>query len=82
MITVLFFAKYKEELQTERLQLDWQQDWQTLGDVRDHLARRGTPWTILEDARLMCALNEEMCSLDTRVKAGDEVVFFPMVTGG
>ena len=82
MITVLFFAKYKEELQTEQLQLDWQPDWQSLGDVRDHLAQRGAPWTILEDPTLMCALNEEMCLLNTPVKAGDEVVFFPMVTGG
>lgn len=82
MITVLFFAKYKEELQTERLQLDWRQDWQTLGDVRDHLAQRGEPWTLLNDPRLMCALNEEACSLQASVKAGDEVAFFPMVTGG
>lgn len=82
MITVLFFAKYKEELQTDQLQLDWQPDWRTLGDVRNHLTRRGAPWSILEDPTLMCALNEEMCSLNTPVKAGDEVVFFPMVTGG
>ncbi|CEA04343.1 molybdopterin converting factor, small subunit [Pseudomonas saudimassiliensis] len=82
MITVLFFAKYKEELQTDQLQLDWQPQWQSLRDIRDHLAQRGAPWTILEDPKLMCALNEEMCSLSTPVKAGDEVVFFPMVTGG
>ena len=82
MITVLFFAKYKEALQTERLQLDWQPGWQTLADVRDHLAQRGEPWTLLNDPRLMCAVNEETCSLMTAVKAGDEVAFFPMVTGG
>lgn len=82
MITVLFFAKYKEELQTDRLQLAWQSGWQTMGDVRDHLAARGAPWSLLEDPTLMCALNEEMCSLDTPVSDGDEVVFFPMVTGG
>lgn len=82
MITVLFFAKYKEELQTDQLQLDWQPGWQTLGDVRDHLVRRGAPWTLLDDPTLMCALNQEMCPLGTPIQAGDELVFFPMVTGG
>ncbi len=82
MITVLFFARYKEELQTDKLQLDWQEGWQSLEDVRAHLIQRGTPWTTLEDPSLMCARNQEMCSLDTAVRAGDEVAFFPMVTGG
>ncbi|NLY58847.1 MAG: molybdopterin converting factor subunit 1 [Gammaproteobacteria bacterium] len=82
MITVLFFARYKEELQTDRLQLPWQDGWQTVGDIRTHLTQRGEAWTVLEDSTLMCALNEEMCSLDSPVQSGDEVVFFPLVTGG
>ena len=28
------------------------------------------------------ALNQDMCSGDTALKAGDEVAFFPPVTGG
>lgn len=82
MITVLFFARYKEVLQTEQLQLDWQDDWRTLNDIRAHLLQRGEPWTVLEDGTLMCALNEEMCALDSRVSRGDQIMFFPLVTGG
>ena len=82
MITVLFFAKYKEVLQTEKLQLDWQPQWQTLNDVRNHLLQRGEPWTVLHDPTLMCALNQDMCPLATPIQSGDELVFFPMVTGG
>jgi sulfur-carrier protein len=30
----------------------------------------------------MCARNEELCDLDEPVLAGDDVAFFPPVTGG
>lgn len=33
-------------------------------------------------ANLLCALNMEYVSLSHVVKAGDEVAFFPPVTGG
>jgi len=33
-------------------------------------------------ANLLMAVNQEYVSLDTPVKAGDEVAFFPPVTGG
>jgi molybdopterin converting factor subunit 1 len=33
-------------------------------------------------AVIRVAVNQEYCGLDTPVKAGDEVAFFPPVTGG
>jgi molybdopterin synthase sulfur carrier subunit len=30
----------------------------------------------------MCARNQELCSLDEPLEEGDEVAFFPTVTGG
>ena len=30
----------------------------------------------------MCARNQELCSLDEPLAEGDEVAFFPTVTGG
>ena len=32
--------------------------------------------------RVLCALNQEYCKLDAPVADGDEVAFFPPVTGG
>ncbi len=32
--------------------------------------------------RVLCARNMEYCSPDTQVAAGDEIGFFPPVTGG
>jgi len=82
MIEVLFFARYREALATEQLSLEWQDNWQCVDDVRHHLVQRGEPWSILEDPTLMCALNQDMCSLDAAVRPGDNLAFFPLVTGG
>ncbi len=30
----------------------------------------------------MCALNQELCTLDASIEAFDEIAFFPQVTGG
>ena len=38
------------------------------------------PW--LEERELLAALNQTMSSSDEIVKAGDELAFFPPVTGG
>ncbi|MDW2047144.1 MoaD/ThiS family protein, partial [Vibrio sp. 708] len=36
----------------------------------------------LEPGKLLAAVNQSIVPLDTQVKAGDEVAFFPPVTGG
>lgn len=82
MLDVLFFARYKEVLGQERLRLDWQDGWQTLDDVRQHLIANGEPWSILQDRAIMCARNQDLCPLSTPVAQGDEIAFFPTVTGG
>jgi molybdopterin synthase sulfur carrier subunit len=47
------------------------------------LAARGGPWAALASVRnLRCAVNQEMARLDSPVGSGDEVAFFPPVTGG
>lgn len=82
MLTVKFFARYREALGTEGEQLTWQDDWRTLADVRDALLVRGAAWQVLAESTLMCAVNQELVSLDTPCADGDEVAFFPTVTGG
>ena len=51
--------------------------------LRDHLAARGEPWNALGTARnLRAAVNQDMVGMEAPVAAGDEVAFFPPVTGG
>jgi molybdopterin synthase sulfur carrier subunit len=47
------------------------------------LAARDEKWQVLRTRRnLRYAVNQEMARLDTPVADGDEVAFFPPVTGG
>ena len=82
MIRLQFFARYREALGTDSEELPWDGRLASLDDVRQVLLARGGAWMILDEQNLMCALNQELCSLDTAVADGDEVAFFPTVTGG
>ena len=80
MIRVQYFARYREALGRDDEQLSG--DFATLDDLRLHLVARGGEWEVLGEQNLMCARNQELCSLDTEIADGDEIAFFPTVTGG
>ena len=78
-IDVLFFARYAEAVGFDSLETEG--EFASVDAVR--LALASDPeFAVLNEASLMCARNEELCSLDEPVQAGDEVAFFPPVTGG
>ena len=80
MIRVQYFARYREALGLDAEQLDG--DFTSLDQLRQHLLSRGGVWQVLAEQNLMCARNQELCSLDEPLAVGDEVAFFPTVTGG
>lgn len=82
MIRVQYFARYREALGLDGEQLAWNPAFARLDDLRQHLAARGGVWAVLDEQNLMCARNQELCSLDEALAEGDEVAFFPTVTGG
>ncbi|OHC43400.1 MULTISPECIES: MoaD/ThiS family protein [Pseudomonas] len=82
MIHVQYFARYREALGLDGEQLNDTQALATLDDLRQHLLARGGVWQVLAEQNLMCARNQELCSLDEPLEEGDEVAFFPTVTGG
>ncbi|MCH8176806.1 MAG: MoaD/ThiS family protein, partial [Proteobacteria bacterium] len=53
-------------------------------DLIQRLSERGEPWAseFSGDSKFLVAINQEMCVRDTAVNDGDEVAFFPPVTGG
>ncbi|MGH8418318.1 MAG: molybdopterin converting factor subunit 1 [Pseudomonas sp.] len=79
-VQVQFFARFRETLGTESENIEG--DFATVDAVRQHLLQRGGVWEVLSEQSIMCARNQELCSLDEPVKPGDEVAFFPTVTGG
>ncbi|KJH73807.1 MULTISPECIES: molybdopterin converting factor subunit 1 [Pseudomonas] len=78
-ITVKFFARYREAMGVDSLQVSG--DFATVDDVRECVARRDGA-VVLTEQNLMCARNEDLCQLDEPLVDGDEVAFFPTVTGG
>ncbi|WP_417564948.1 MoaD/ThiS family protein [Marinobacter sp.] len=81
-ITVRFFARLREELETEEMTIE-SRPGLTAGDVLSELASRGDRWAQLQgDQPVMIAINQAMAKPGSAVQAGDELAFFPPVTGG
>ena len=82
-IKILFFAGLREALGTGSEALALPAGIATVGALRDHLAARGEAWTALATTKnLRAAVNQQMVGAEATVKPGDEVAFFPPVTGG
>ncbi|MFG6654250.1 molybdopterin synthase sulfur carrier subunit [Scandinavium sp. M-37] len=81
MINILFFAQVRELVGTDRLTLDT--DATTVEQLRQQLAAQDSRWALaLEEGKLLTAVNQTLVSPDHPIVAGDEVAFFPPVTGG
>ncbi|QMV13803.1 molybdopterin synthase sulfur carrier subunit [Vibrio spartinae] len=81
MIKVLFFAQTRELVGQAELELPC--TFATLDALRCDLAKRSEKWALAMNAdRLLAAINQTIVSLDTAIDDGDEIAFFPPVTGG
>lgn len=84
MVTVLYFASLRESLGIGREQVVLPPGTPTVSALLDQLRDRdtrfteafapGKPWRV--------AVNQRMADLATPIKPGDEIAFFPPVTGG
>ena len=82
MIRILFFASVRDRLGVGEESLEPTPE--NLGDLRQQLAARGEPWADVfgPDQQVLAAVNQTMARPDTPLGDGDEVGFFPPVTGG
>lgn len=82
-VKVLFFASLREALGVSTEVIELPAGIISVGELRDHLAARGAPWTVMTTTKnLRAAVNQQMAGPDALVQGGDEVAFFPPVTGG
>lgn len=82
-IKVLYFAGLREALGTGEERITLSPEVATLADLRAFLAGRGENWQALNTMKnLRAAVNQSMAGPTQAVKDGDEVAFFPPVTGG
>lgn len=83
-IQLKFFAGLREATGTSGEALALPPGVANVGALRAHLAARGGVWAehFAPQRNLRAAVNQDMAGLDAAVNAGDEVAFFPPVTGG
>ena len=80
-LKVLYFANLREQLGTSGEEIELPAGVNTVGALREHLIARGN--VALSGKKLLrTAVNQEMVNAAAPIKAGDEVAFFPPVTGG
>ena len=80
---ILFFASLREKLGSGIVDFPIPPQVGTVGELRAYLAQRGGEWSVLDGgANLRAAVNQRMAKSDTPVCEGDEIAFFPPVTGG
>ena len=81
MINVLFFAQVRELVGTSALEMP--DAFPDVATLRGELAQKGDRWALaLDSGKLLAAVNQTLVPMSHPLKAGDEVAFFPPVTGG
>ena len=82
-VKILYFAGLREALGQSAEQLALPAQVGNVGQLHAHLAARGGVWEALATTKnLRIAVNQKVVAMDAPLKDGDEVAFFPPVTGG
>ena len=81
---LLYFAWLRERLGTAEERVSLPEGVRTVADLFGWLAGRGPGYAaaFAGQTRLRCAVNQEFSGPDAALGPGDEVAFFPPVTGG
>lgn len=80
-VKILYFASLKEALGLAGESVDLPAGVSTVATLRDWLITQGRE-KLASAKNLRCAVNQELAGLDAPVREGDEIAFFPPVTGG
>ena len=82
MIRVLFLAQLREQLGIAELQIV-AGNVASVATLKQYLVITNPEWErFLSNSKLLVAVNHEYARGDAAIKSGDEVAFFPPVTGG
>ncbi|MEK8088559.1 molybdopterin converting factor subunit 1 [Thermithiobacillus plumbiphilus] len=84
MIKILYFAQFREQLGIDSEQIQLPRHVHTVETLLAYLRGRGGNWTEVfgADAVVCVAVNHAMVAGQGTVAVGDEIAFFPPVTGG
>lgn len=83
MIRVRYFARLCDQLGCNEEQLEIDLSGCLVAQLKQQLAGRDENWKrVMEQPNLLAAVNQVLANDQTPVQHGDEVGFFPPVTGG
>lgn len=84
MITLLYFARLREALGLSSEQAELPAQVKDVRSLTEWLRQRRGAWQeeLAPDRPVRVAVNQDVASADTAVRDGDEIAFFPPVTGG
>lgn len=83
MLKILYFASLRETLGLGAEEIALPSDVNDVAGLLKFLMARGGDWEKLATVKnLRYAVNQDMARQDSTIKVGDEVAFFPPVTGG
>jgi molybdopterin synthase sulfur carrier subunit len=84
MITVLFFAKLREDVGVARVELPYSNEMQSVHHVVSslHAVYGEAMAEALAAENIIVAINHEVADFSAQVNEGDEIAFYPPVSGG
>jgi len=83
-VKLLYFAWLRQHVGVSEERVPCPAGVETVGQLVQWLAGRGPGYAqaFADPARIRCAVNQSHARPDAPVSEGDEVAFFPPVTGG
>jgi len=83
VIQLHYFASLRERLDIGDEAVTLPDDVDTVAGLQRWLQDRGEPWSgALADEHLLIAVNQKITERAASIRDGDEVAWFPPVTGG
>ncbi len=84
MVKIYYFAWLRQKIGKNSEQLTLPTNIQNVADLRDYLIGQSEVYAILQqyDDVIKIAVNQQYVDWQEAIKAGDEIAFFPPVTGG
>lgn len=84
ILKLVYFASIREKLGLDEERVEVPAEVVNVATLKVWLAQRGGIWqeVMQDDRKLLASVNQEMASDEYTVQLGDEIAFFPPVTGG